>query len=184
LLLLIGACPKRQTMKSTIVFVPTKPPAAQPAEQSSKEQAMLVIEEPAPPPEPQPEPEANAPAPATQPPAPRRSSGQAHAKTTTEPDEPVPAEAPDTEPVIVPTIEPRESSAQQTELRSQFDKLETDIQQRLSKLNGAQLSESDHKTVEDAKTFLAQATQAITTGDLPRALNLARKASLLLAALQ
>lgn len=184
LLLLIGACPKRQTMKSTIVYVPTKPPAAQSAEQSSKAQAVLVIEEPAPPPEPQREPEENAPPTATQPPAPHRAGGQAHTKTTAEPDEPVPVETPETEPLEVPAIEPRESSAQQTELRSQFDKLETDIQQRLSKLNGAQLSESDRKTVEDAKTFLAQATHAMTSGDLPRALNLARKASLLLAALQ
>jgi len=38
--------------------------------------------------------------------------------------------------------------------------------------------------VEDARAFFAQATQAMVSGDLPRALILARKASLLLAALE
>ena len=181
-LLFIGACPKRQTMRGTVVYVPAKPPAVM---QSSTEQAVLVIAEPEPPPEPEPEPEENAPPPATQPPTRHRASGPAHTKTPVEPDdETAPVEAPETPPAEVPALEPQESSAQQTELRGQFDKLEQEVQQRLTKLNGAQLSDSDRKMVDDARTFFVQATHAMATGDLPRALNLARKASLLLAAVQ
>jgi hypothetical protein len=62
--------------------------------------------------------------------------------------------------------------------------LELDIRQRLTRLNGAQLSANDRRTLEDARTFFVQATHAMASGDLPRALNLARKASLLLAALE
>jgi hypothetical protein len=62
--------------------------------------------------------------------------------------------------------------------------LEQDIRQRLTRLNGMQLSSNDRKTLEDARTFFSQATHARASGDLPRALNLARKASLLLAALE
>jgi hypothetical protein len=62
--------------------------------------------------------------------------------------------------------------------------LQEDISQRLTRLKGAQLSANDQKTLEDARTFFAQAARAMATGDLPRALNLARKASLLLAALE
>jgi hypothetical protein len=62
--------------------------------------------------------------------------------------------------------------------------LADEINQRLARLNGAQLSANDQRTLEDARTFFAQATRAMASGDLPRALNLARKASLLLAALE
>jgi hypothetical protein len=62
--------------------------------------------------------------------------------------------------------------------------LEEDVRQRLARLKGAQLSANDRRTLEDARTFFAQSTHAMASGDLPRALNLARKASLLLAALE
>jgi hypothetical protein len=54
----------------------------------------------------------------------------------------------------------------------------------LARLGGAQLSANDQKALEDARAFFSQATRAMEGGDLPRALNLARKASLLLAALE
>jgi hypothetical protein len=62
--------------------------------------------------------------------------------------------------------------------------MEQDIRKRLAQLKGAHLSANDQKTLEDARTFYAQAAHAMASGDLPRALNLARKARLLLAALE
>lgn len=89
-----------------------------------------------------------------------------------------------TPPAEVPALEPRESTAQETELKAQFSRLEQDIQQRLTRLDGEHLSGNDRKTLEDARTFFDQSRQAMASGDLPRALNLARKSSLLLAALE
>ena len=54
----------------------------------------------------------------------------------------------------------------------------------MARLNPAGLSTNERKTLEDARTFLAQSTRAFESSDLPRALNLARKASLLVAALE
>ena len=62
--------------------------------------------------------------------------------------------------------------------------MEQDISQRLTRFKGAHLSTNERKTLEDARTFFEQANRAKASGDLPRALNLARKASLLLAALE
>jgi hypothetical protein len=90
----------------------------------------------------------------------------------------------ETPPAEVPALEPRQSSAQEYELRRQFFGLEQDIRKRLAKLSSAHLSANDQKTLEDARTFFAQANHAMESGDLPRALNLAHKAGLLLAALE
>jgi hypothetical protein len=177
LLLWMGGCLKRQDTKSMVVYVPAQAPAATPPAEKSQ---VLVIEEPAPPPEP----EETPPPQTAQPTAHRRQGGPARTKTSTEPDETSTQESPETPPAEVPALEPRESSAQETELRRQYLKLEQDIRQRLTRLNGVQLSSNDRKTLEDARTFFAQATHARVSGDLPRALNLARKASLLLAALE
>jgi hypothetical protein len=54
----------------------------------------------------------------------------------------------------------------------------------MARLNPARLSPNERKTLGDADTFLAQSTRAFESNDLQRALNLARKASLLLAALE
>lgn len=179
LLLLFGGCPKRKGAKYVLVYVPAQPPAATqtaaaPAAASSQ---VLLIEQPAPPPEPEPEetPPPQAPEITT-----HRWPGARHVpKTPSEPDE-----APEAPPAEIPALEPRQSSAQETELRRQFVTLQQDIGQRLARLSGAQLSASDRRTLEDARAFSAQAAHAMASGDLPRALNLARKASLLLAALE
>jgi outer membrane biosynthesis protein TonB len=140
----------------------------------------MVIEEPAPPPEP----EETAPPQAPATPPPHRPRRPTHTEAAPEPDETSPPESPVTPPAAVPALQPSESSAQQTELRNQFLRMEQDVRQRLGRLNGARLSSNDRKTLEDARTFFAQAHQAMAGGDLPRALNLERKASLLLAALE
>ncbi len=181
LLLWIGGCPKRQEPKSIVVYVPAQAPAHAPAAApAAGEPQVLVIEEPAPPPEP----EETPPPPTPEPTAPHRRRSPAPTPTPNEPDETSTQENPETPPAEVPALEPRESSAQETELRRQYFNLEQDIRQRLTRLNGAQLSANDRRTLEDARTFFVQATHAMASGDLPRALNLARKASLLLAALE
>jgi outer membrane biosynthesis protein TonB len=175
LLLWIGGCPKRQDPKSIVVYVPAQAPAAAPPATKS---AVMVIEEPAPPPEPEEIPPPQTPEPTAH----RRPRRPALPETPTEPNET--QEIPETPPAEVPALEPRQTSAQETELRRQFQNLDHDIRQRLARLNGAQLSANDRKTLEDARTFFAQATHARASGDLPRALNLAHKAALLLAALE
>ena len=162
-----------------VVYVPAPAPAAAPPAAKSD---VLVIEEPAPPPELAPAPVA--PSQTVEPTARRRPRHPAHTETASEPDENSSQENPENPPAEVPALGPRESAAQQTELRRQYHKLEQDIGERLARLKGAQLSPNDRKTLEDARTFFTQATHAMTSGDLPRALNLARKASLLLAALE
>jgi len=137
----------------------------------------MVIEEPAPPEEPP----APSPQPTTNPePARRRVLRRV-----------APAAAPEntpetTEPLTpqVPSLEPRESSAQQAALRRQIQGLQDDVRQRIAKLSRAGLSGADRKTLDDARTFFAQSTRALNDADLQRALNLARKASLLVSALE
>lgn len=185
LLLWIGGCPNRQATKSMVVYVPAKAPAATPAATSSTaEPQVLVIEEPAPPPKPEPEPEETSPPQTPEPTTQHHVKRTAPREATTEPDESAPPENPEPPPAEVPALEPRESSAQETELRRQCVKLEQDIQERIARLDAAQLSANNRKIVEDARTFSAQAAKAMASGDYPRALNLAHKASLLLAALE
>ena len=140
----------------------------------------MVIEEPAPPEEP--------PAPSPQPttnPEPaqrrrhvlRREAPAAAAEETHAATEPPPTPQ-------VPSLEPRESSAQEAALRRQIQALQDDVRQRIAKLSRAGLSGADRKTLEDARTFFAQSTRALNDADLQRALNLARKASLLVSALE
>ena len=141
----------------------------------------MVIEEPAPPEEP--------PAPSPQPttnPEParrrvlRRVAPAAAPENTPETTEPLTPQVPSQ----VPSLEPRESSAQQAALRRQIQGLQDDVRQRIAKLSRAGLSGADRKTLDDARTFFAQSTRALNDADLQRALNLARKASLLVSALE
>lgn len=192
LALWLGGCAKRQDTRSIVVYIPAHAPApaaaAAPAPgpaPAAAEPQILVIEEPAPPPEPEVTPQPQTPGSSKNNAGGKKGGGRpARTETPSEPDETSTQENSETPPAEVPPLEPRQSSAQQTELRRQFLQLEHDIHQRLTRLNGAQLSANDQKTLEDARTFFAQATHAMATGDLPRALNLARKASLLLAALE
>jgi alpha-D-ribose 1-methylphosphonate 5-triphosphate synthase subunit PhnL len=101
-----------------------------------------------------------------------------------ETDESSPQEIPETPPVEVPALEPRESSAQEAAIREQVLRLQENIRQRMARLNPAHLSANERKTLDDARTFLTQSTRALQGSDLQRALNLARKASLLVAALE
>jgi len=133
----------------------------------------MVIEEP---PTPEPEPTPPPPTPAPKPVRRRR--------VRTEPPAAAPSTAPDTAGPPAPSLEPQENSVEQAALRRQIQGLQDDVRQRMSKLSRARLSGADRKTLDDARAFFAQSTQALKEADLQRALNLARKASLLVTALE
>jgi hypothetical protein len=183
MILMFGGCPKRQVHQSVVVYVPATPAAAAAKSEPAKPE-VLVIEEPAPPPEPAPSPEKAAS------PQGQGNAGARHrrigGKTTAppEPEEETPPDNPETPPAEVPALEPRESRAEEAELQERYQKLAQDVRERMMRVNGSQLSANDRRTFEDARTFFAQSVNASRDGDLPRALALARKASLLLAALE
>lgn len=166
---LIFGCPKRQT-SPRLIYVPAPPPAA--SEPSQPASGTLVIQEPAPP-------ETVEAAPPPPPPAPkpvqrRRRPASAEAETPEQPAEPAAAEP------TVPSLEPRESPQEQNTLRVKIIQLHADIEGQMAQLNAASLSAEDKKTLEDVRLFLSQSRLALQNGDLTRALNLARKASLLI----
>ena len=140
----------------------------------------MVIEEPPPP-----EPVVITPLPTTltrsdTEPNPRH-SGQHKEQISTAPET---APETDEQTAPVPSLEPRESSSEQATQRREIQGLQDDVQRRIVKLSTVELSGVDRKTLDDARTFLSQSTQALNEGDLQRALMLARKASLLVTALE
>ena len=178
LALLIGGCPKRQT-SPRIVYVPSKPPAAMQAPVPENRPVML-IEEPPPP-----EPVVIMPLPETV--TPKETTPQHRHVQRKEQTPAAPESAPETdeEPSpLVPSLAPQESSSEQATQRHEIQGLQDDVQKRITKLSAADLSAVDRKTLEDAKAFFAQSTQALNEADLQRALMLARKASLLVSALE
>ena len=183
LALLIGGCPKRQP-PPRIVYVPSPPPAAMQA-QSPENPPVMVIEEPPPP-----EPVVNTPKPGTQTPtdtdtdaAPKKGRRTQHKEQA--PTTPESAPETDEEPSpLVPSLAPQGSSSEQATQRHEIQSLQDDVQKRIAKLNAADLSAVDRKTLEDAKAFLDQSTHALDESDLQRALMLAHKASLLVTALE
>ena len=186
-MLFLCGCPKRQSLQSTLVYVPAAPePAAAVTPAASAKPQYLVIAEP-PPPAPEPEPEELPLQPVPEPSTHHKPRRSPHSEAQNDQDDQPAAEnqePPENPPEAVPALEPRQSSAQENELRRQFSGLEQDIRGRLEKLSGAHLSANDQKALEDARTFYTQANHAMAAGDLPRALNLAHKAGLLLAALE
>ncbi len=183
LLLFVGACPKRQTTPR-IVYVPAPPPATSPAVSAPAEnQQTMVIEEPAPPAPPE---ETVATPSQEEKPTPRRrkvlrtetphASDEAPAESAGETPEPPPAQ--------VPALEPGESSAQESTLRRETVEAQIDVRQRLARINDAQLTPPDRKTLDDARGFFGQSERALQEGDLQRALVLVRKAALLITALE
>ncbi|MFB3921703.1 MAG: hypothetical protein ACE145_08275 [Terriglobia bacterium] len=174
LALLVWGCPKRQTT-THIIYTPAPPaPAAQNQGESS---GAMVIEEPAPP-----EPEETAPLeePVTPKPAPKRRV-PVRTQTPSTPDTAEPDEQPAAE---VPALEPREAPGQQAALRQQIQRSQDRLRQRLAELDRQISSAADRRMADDARSFLAQSERAVADGDLQRALNLTRKTSLLVAALE
>jgi hypothetical protein len=175
--LLIFGCPKRQT-SPRLIYVPAPPPAASSPSPSQPASGTLTI--PAPQPvettvEAAPVPEE---APKPKPARHRRRAEPAEAETPETPPDAAPPEA------TVPQLEPRESPQAQGKLRRQIIRLHANIEGRMSQLHPASLSAQDKKTLDDAQLFLDQSRRALVNGDLTRALNLARKASLLVNSLE
>lgn len=177
LALFIGGCPARQT-PWRVVYVPAQTPA--PVETTDTPAQFMTIEEPAPPEPP--------PAPPPEEPAVPKPEHRSHRVMRSEPPaSSVGNEIDAAEPQVsspVPSLEPRESYAEEAALRHQVQGLQDDVRQRIAKLSGASLSGADRKTLDDARTFFLQSADAVKEGDLQRALNLARKASLLVLALE
>ena len=168
LALFVFGCPKRQPTR--VVYVPSQPPAA--SESGSVPPDVLVIEEPAPP-----EVERAAPPePAEPEPGPIRRRRRPAPSPTAESAESEPEES---QPAEVPTLEPRESPAQQAALRRQILQLQDNLRQRLSRLDRVRMGSGAVKMRDDAHTFLIHSQEALEKGDLQRALNLAQKAELL-----
>ncbi len=177
LVLWFGGCPRRQGPASVVVYVPAQ--AVAPTATANPSEVM-VIEEPAPPPAPEVTPPPASPQPPTHP----RPTHHAPAAAASEPDDTTPPDTPETPPAEVPALEPQESSAQEIALRDEVLRLQESVRQRMSRLNPARLSANERKTLDDASTFLSQSVRASESGDFQRAFNLARKASLLVAALE
>ena len=179
LALFLAGCPKRQA-PTRIVYVPAPPPAVAPLPSAGA--AAIVIEEPEPPPAPEPSPALPPPAASPQPERRHRHVPRSEQQA------PPAADTPDMEvappPAQVPSLEPLESSSQEAALRREIQGLQDDVRQRIAKLDRAGLSGVDRKTLDDARAFFAQSTQALKEADLQRALTLARKASLLVSALE
>ncbi len=162
LALLFGGCPKRQTTPR-IVYIPTPPAATKPTTT-----AVLVIQEPEPP------------APVSPSPAPGATITRRQSPARRKP----PAPAMHLEPIPVPALAPRENSSQQVALRDAILRSQRQVQQAIDRLHRAGLPENELSTLGGAQVFLAQSVRALQENDLQRALNLVRKAKLLVQALQ
>lgn len=169
-------CPKRQTAPR-LVYVPAPAPAAE--KTSPTATGTLVIQEPAPE-EPPPPPIIEEEVPPETKPAPRkrRPAPTAASEAETQGETAAPAAT------EVPALEPRESAAQQSEQRQQIIGTLAGIRGRIAQLKRGNLGELERKTLEDAQMFVEQSQRALDSNDLVRAMNLARKASLLVNAMQ
>ena len=179
LALLLCGCPNRQT-SPRVVYMPSPPPAVTiPRSESS---GNLVIEEPAPP-ESQELPSEVSPQESRTPKPAARSRRRALPSETPVEAQPAPDNADHSAPPV-PALQPRESPQQQTELRNKVLQLQQDVKARIAALERTQMANLDRKTLNGARMFAAQSDRALKSGDQQRAFNLARKASLLVDALE
>ena len=177
LVLLIGGCPRRQN-RPRLVYV--SPPPSSTSAMSEPESGTWVIEEPAPA-----EPEvrestveAPPPTPSPQPrPQRQRRSGVSAEPPSPEskPDEPTPVEPPPLEPAIGGGGAAR---------RTKIETTQQDVSQRVAEFERGPLSDTERRTLDEAKAFVEQSRRALNEGDLQRSENLARKAYLLVTAFE
>lgn len=177
LVLFLWNCPTRQTAHR-VVYVPAPPPSAKST--APQDPGSLVIEEP------QPAEPDEAPAAEQQPSPTPPAKRHPRAAARTEPATPLET-APETEPapaIEVPALEPRENPGRQATQRQQITRLQDQVRNRIGRLEKSNLSGEDRHTLEDARAFLANSERALVSSDFERALNLARKASMLTAVLE
>gem|GEM_PF-2009552 len=180
LALLLMGCPNRQT-NPRVVYVP--PPATAATIADQKPSGELVIEEPLPP-EPEEHPVEVPPQETTAqktPVRPRRRP--APSEPAVEPPAPTPEIVSQPTP-SAPALEPRESPQQQSEMRSRVVQMQESVRARIAALGHTSMASLDKKTLEGARMFLIQSEHARDSNDLQRSFNLARKASLLVDALE
>lgn len=163
-----------------MVYVPSPAPeVAIPRPESS---GNLVIEEPAPPEPPEPAVEVTPQESKNQKPAARPRRRALPSETPVEA-QPAPENADHLAPPV-PALQPRESIQQQTELQNKVLQLQQNVKARIAVLERTQMASVDRRTLNGARVFIAQSDRALKSGDQQRAFNLARKASLLVDALE
>jgi hypothetical protein len=163
LALLFGGCPQRQTAPR-IVYIPVPPATAQPPVTT----ATLVIQQPAPP--------ATLPLPT---PAPAASVRRPRSVRTKRAAPPAAVEQ-----APVPQLGPRESPAQENALRNSVIRLQRAVERDINRLDRSGLPESELSALGGARVFLAESIRALQDNDPQTALNLVRKAQLLVQALE
>ncbi|HEV2492661.1 MAG TPA: hypothetical protein VG204_06265 [Terriglobia bacterium] len=181
-LLLETGCPRRQTA-SRLVYISVPPSASAP--NVAPATGSIVIEEPQPPEE-----EAKTTEPMDVEPETTPKRVVRHRRTgAIRPD--TPAEAEDTPaapqappPAGVPALEPQQPPEKQAQLRREIAASREDTERRLAQLDHMTLGAGDRKTLDDARSFLAQSARALEEGELVRSINLARKAALLVSAVE
>ena len=178
--LLLG-CPKRQTGPN-VVYVPSSSPPVGAAPAPTQPGGTMVVAEPAPP-----ESEAKPAEAAPQEPAGTKPAARVHRRPAAI-EAPVDADTPpdnhDQPAAQVPALAPRESPQEQNELRNKAVEITQSVKARIARLEQTRAASLDHNTLEGARMFLAQSQRALDDGDLQRAYNLARKASLLVDGLE
>jgi hypothetical protein len=169
----LAGCAKRQTT-ARLIYIP-----APPADSGSNSQGgAMVIEKPAPAepavteakPEPPPEP-ARVPPPRTNQRVPRKET-------------PAPVSSPQRPAADAPKLETATSFQQQASIERNVNLLQRAVEARISRLSRLNLAGSDRKTLDDARTFVAQSQDAMKNGDLTQSSNLAQKANLLVQAIE
>lgn len=83
-----------------------------------------------------------------------------------------------------PPLEPARSLQQQAAMQQQVAALDRGIQARINRLGQRNLAAADRKTLQDARTFVAQSKDAMAKGDFVQSSNLADKAELLVQAVE
>lgn len=84
----------------------------------------------------------------------------------------------------VPALETHESSQALAARRRELIASQESTRKRLAQLDHAHLDAGDRRTLNDAKAFLAQSDRELERGEILRAINLARKAALLVSAIE
>lgn len=185
----MAGCFKRQTGPRVVYLQPVPPPpgaaaSPPPAQQgaapaSANAGGTLVIAEPPPPPPPPVEVAAPvvtlpAPVPSRRP----RSRTDPHDAPDSSPADDAAAPAQSAE---APPLEPVTETASESVVRGQLQKLTAEFDHLQHDFG---LSATDRRTLEDARTFVQQAQRALAGHDALRANQLAKKAALLLAAVE
>jgi hypothetical protein len=175
LLLGLAGCAKRQS-NIRLVYVPSQPPAAS---GSAQQGGVVVIQKPAP---------AQPSVAETKPervPEPVKESPPTHEQRVARKEIPTPPTVnPKPATSDAPPLEPANISQEQASIQRSVNMLEQGVQARINRLSRQRLAGADRKTLEDARTFIAQSEDAKKRGDLSQASNLVQKADLLVQAVE